>query len=107
MLYRADYMRFDFPTEVVMKIYIFWGITLCSPLKVNRRFGGTCRLHLQGLRLNEARHQALLVTCFQAGFLLGLFFELEMEAICSCETSTDFQRTTQRNISENRPLQII
>jgi hypothetical protein len=24
---------------------VFWGITPCSPLKVNRRFGGTCRLH--------------------------------------------------------------
>jgi hypothetical protein len=46
---------------------IFWYITLCSPLKVNRRFGGTHRLHLQ----------ALLVTCFHAGFLLRLFVDLE------------------------------
>jgi hypothetical protein len=29
------------------KISIFWDITSCSPLKVDRRFGGTCRLHLQ------------------------------------------------------------
>jgi hypothetical protein len=27
-----------------IKSYIFWDITPCSPLKVNRRFGGTCRL---------------------------------------------------------------
>jgi hypothetical protein len=27
----------------------------CSPLKVNRRFGGTCRLHLQGR--NQATNQ--------------------------------------------------
>jgi hypothetical protein len=34
-------------TAVVMKSPIFWDIMLCSPLKVNRHFGGTCRLHLQ------------------------------------------------------------
>jgi hypothetical protein len=27
---------------------VFWDITPCSPLKVSRCFGGTCRLHLQG-----------------------------------------------------------
>jgi hypothetical protein len=31
-----------------MKSSIFWDITPCSPLSVNRRFGGTYRLHLQG-----------------------------------------------------------
>jgi hypothetical protein len=31
---------------VVVKSSIFWDITPCSRLKVNRRFGGTCRLHL-------------------------------------------------------------
>jgi hypothetical protein len=31
-----------------MKSTIFWDITPCSPLSVNRRFGGTYRLHLQG-----------------------------------------------------------
>jgi hypothetical protein len=25
---------------------VFWDITPCSPLKVNRRFGGTCRVYL-------------------------------------------------------------
>jgi hypothetical protein len=25
---------------------LFWNITPCSPLKINRRFGGICRLHL-------------------------------------------------------------
>jgi hypothetical protein len=40
-----------------------------SPLKVNRPFGGTCRLHLQG--------HPLLATCFHAAFLLGLFFDPE------------------------------
>jgi hypothetical protein len=41
------------------KTYIFGAIMLCSGLKVNSRFGGTCRLHCYLLH---------------AGFLLGLFF---------------------------------
>jgi hypothetical protein len=32
-------------TPVVMKSNIFWDITPCSPLKANRRFGGTYCLH--------------------------------------------------------------
>jgi hypothetical protein len=38
---------FDVFTAVIMKSSVFWDITLCSPLKVNRRFGETYRLHLQ------------------------------------------------------------
>jgi hypothetical protein len=106
-LCKSDYMRFDVPTEVVMKSYIFWVITSCSLLKVNRRFWGTCHLHLRSLRISQARNRALLTTCFHAGFLLGLYFEPQTEAKYSSETSTDFQRATQRYISENRPLQII
>jgi hypothetical protein len=51
-----------------------WDTTLCSPLKINRRFG-TCRLCLQGRRISQARNQ-----CEKGGkhssavFLLGLFF---------------------------------
>jgi hypothetical protein len=33
---------------------------------------------------------------------LGFFFDPEMEARCSSETSVDFQRTTRRYISEDR-----
>jgi hypothetical protein len=40
---------------VVMKSSVFWDIVPCSPLKVNRRLGGTCRLHLQGRRINQPR----------------------------------------------------
>jgi hypothetical protein len=32
-------------------------ITPCSPLKVNRRFGGTCGLYLQGRWISQARNQ--------------------------------------------------
>jgi hypothetical protein len=34
-----------------MKSSVFLDITPCSPLKVNRRFGGTYRLHLRSRRL--------------------------------------------------------
>jgi hypothetical protein len=34
--------------EVIMKSSIFWDTMACSPLKVNRCFGETCLLHLQG-----------------------------------------------------------
>jgi hypothetical protein len=55
-----------------MKSFIFWNITQCNPLKVNRRFGGTCQLHLQSRRINRAEH-----TCFRVGFLLDLFLDPE------------------------------
>jgi hypothetical protein len=34
----------------IMKTTIFWDITASSSFSVNRRFGGTYRLHLQGRR---------------------------------------------------------
>jgi hypothetical protein len=39
---------FEVLTAVIMKNFFFWDITPCSPLKVNRRSGGTYRFHLQG-----------------------------------------------------------
>jgi hypothetical protein len=63
-------------TAVVMKSSIFWDITPCSPLKVNWRFGGTCRLHLQGQRISKARNKR--ERWWQAKLcllLLDLFFD--------------------------------
>jgi hypothetical protein len=39
---------FEVLTVVLMKSSILWDITLCSPLKVNQRFGAICRLRLRG-----------------------------------------------------------
>jgi hypothetical protein len=55
----------------------------CSPLKVNRRFGGTYRLYLQG-RINRARYQR--------------------ESRLQAERSVDFQRTIRRYIPEDSSL---
>jgi hypothetical protein len=51
------YAGFEVLTAVVMKSSIFWDITMCSPLKVNRRFGRICRLHLEGRRIGQTRNQ--------------------------------------------------
>jgi hypothetical protein len=41
-----SHVGFDVFTAVVMKSIVFWDITPCSPLSVNRRFGGTYSLLL-------------------------------------------------------------
>jgi hypothetical protein len=42
--------------QILIKSSIFWHITR-SPLEVNRRFGGICRLTLQGQRICQTRNQ--------------------------------------------------
>jgi hypothetical protein len=44
-------------TYFVNEEYRLLGYTPCSPLKVNRRFGGTHRLHLKGRNISQARNQ--------------------------------------------------
>jgi hypothetical protein len=89
-----------------MKRSIFWDITLCSPLKVNRCFGGTCRLQLQGRRISPARNQRK--SRWQAELTLvscsAYSSTLKMEAMFSSKTSVNFQRTTQRYIPEDSAL---
>jgi hypothetical protein len=41
------YVGFQVLAAVVMTSPVFWDITLCSPLKFNKRLGGTCHLLLQ------------------------------------------------------------
>jgi hypothetical protein len=43
--------------KLEVKSTVFWDIKPCGPLKVNRCFGGTYRLHFQGRRMNRARNQ--------------------------------------------------
>jgi hypothetical protein len=61
---------FETLTAVVMKSSIFWVITPCGPLEVNRRFGATSRLHIQ--------YQKKPSYLLQAGFSLGIFFDSEV-----------------------------
>jgi hypothetical protein len=91
-----------------MKSTVFWDITPCSPLKANRRSGGTYTylLHLQGQGISRARNQreasraclppaSTLISCS------AYSLTQKMEAICSTETSVDFHRTTRRFIPED------
>jgi hypothetical protein len=66
---------FEVLTAVVMKSTAFWDITQCSLLKVNRRFGGTYCLHLQGRKLSWARKQH--DSRWLLPSLLSLFFDPE------------------------------
>jgi hypothetical protein len=43
---------FEVLTAVVMKSTIFWDLMLCTLLKVNQHFRGTCHLHLHGRRIS-------------------------------------------------------
>jgi hypothetical protein len=82
------------------------GYNACSLLRVNWLSAGTCRLHLQGRKVNLATNQhetssrqshgSLLPT----GFLLSFSSILKMEAICSTKTLAGFQRTTRHYIPE-------
>jgi hypothetical protein len=57
-------LGFEIFAAVVMKSAVLRDITPCSPLKVNRRFGGTYRLHLQGRRISRARNQVASRACY-------------------------------------------
>jgi hypothetical protein len=82
---------FDVLATVIMKISAFFDTTPCSPLKINRHFEGTCRLHCQDRRISEERNCSesgikqsfTSVSCFASS-------TFKMEAICSSETSADF-----------------
>jgi hypothetical protein len=90
----------------IKKSTIFWDIMPCSLLKVNRRFGRTYRLHLQGRRIRQAREELCLPYAFTVLSCSAYSSTLKMEAICSSETSVGFQRTTWRYIPEDSTLHI-
>jgi hypothetical protein len=79
---------------VVRKGSIFWDIAPCSPMKVNWRFGETCRLQLQAGRIIRARNQLCLPPTLTPVSCLVCSSTLKMEATCSSGTSVDFRRTT-------------
>jgi hypothetical protein len=76
------------------------GITPCNPLKVNGRFGGSYRLHLQGRGISQTSN--LLATCFTLVSCFTYSSTLKMDAARSSETSVNFERTTWRYIPDDR-----
>jgi hypothetical protein len=86
----------------VTKNSIFWDITLCSLVKVDRWFGGICHL----LKINPSmKHLCFLSTSgwFLVQFILQTW---RREAICSSETSDDFYQTTLHYTLEDTNLLI-
>jgi hypothetical protein len=55
-IYHIIIVGFEVFTAVVMKSSTFWDITPYIPLKVNIRFGETCRLYLQCGRRSQERN---------------------------------------------------
>jgi hypothetical protein len=72
---------------------IFWDITPLSPLKINRRFGGTCPPP-SSVSSNKSRKKKKSVKQV-------ISTALKIDATCSSETSDDFQR---RYVPENETL---
>jgi hypothetical protein len=64
-----------------MKSSVYPDISPCSPLKVNRLFGGKYWLHLQDRRISKGRNRTKQTGCacymLHYGFLPGLLFEPE------------------------------
>jgi hypothetical protein len=82
--------NFDFKRSLCWSVLpIFWDIKPCSMFKVNRRLGGTFRLHLQSRRTSQPWNQHG-AGSKQAWFLARL--------------SADFQRTTRHCIPEDSTL---
>jgi hypothetical protein len=94
----VGHVGYEILTAVVMKNALFWDIMSCSPLKVNRRSGWICGLHLQDWRIRQKKTAWRIKQA--AWYLPHSASTSKMEATCFSETSVDFQRTTRRHIPE-------
>jgi hypothetical protein len=56
---RTFSLRHQLRSLTISKNINFWDITPYNPLSVNRRFGGTYRLHRQGRRNNFSKKPAI------------------------------------------------
>jgi hypothetical protein len=90
------YVELEAFTAVTMKNAIFWDVASCRSF-VNQRFGGTYRLHLQGIKIHE---QGTSMSRWQQTGRLAYFSTLKMEGIHSIETSVH-TRSTWRHIPED------
>jgi hypothetical protein len=78
----------------VMKSCVSWDIMPCSPLKINRCFGGTCCFNL-----------ANLLTASRWFLAWSILRRSRWRGPVSPETSVDFQRKKRRYIRGDRTLQ--
>jgi hypothetical protein len=76
---------------VTMKNAVLWDVAPCRYF-VSRRFGGTYRLHLQGIRNPRAmnqREQTAYIYLLMLVHRSWISYILKMGAICSSETSVN------------------
>jgi hypothetical protein len=80
-----NFVRFEVFTAMTMKNDVFWDVAPYIYF-VNRRFGGTYRLHLQGIRNPRVMNQReqVAVSCRS-----WISYTLKIEAIRSYETSVN------------------
>jgi hypothetical protein len=78
----------DIATAVLMRSSILCDITPCSPSRITRRFGGTCRLLPVSRRF----------------FCLAYFSTLKLGATRLYEMYIDFEQTTRRYVPEGTTL---
>jgi hypothetical protein len=89
-------------TFVILKNSIFWDVTPCSMLKVNRRFGGICSFHFHGRRIHQARNKHEAVN--KQRVCLAYYSTLKMEEAYYPESSVNFQQASRQYIPEHRTL---
>jgi hypothetical protein len=77
-----------------LKNAVFWGVAPCRCGRLNRRFEGSYRLHLQG-------RKTVLQLPAHAGSSLADFSTLKMEAIRSFETSVQSTTSTRHHTPED------
>jgi hypothetical protein len=94
---------FSFPLLIIilpLKKAVFWVVAPFRFCELNRRFGGTYHLHLQGRKIRE-RGPRWLQPPAHAGSSRADFSTLKMKAIRFSETLVQFTRSTRRHIPED------
>jgi hypothetical protein len=79
------------PHNVITNSSIFSDIVPYSPLKVNRRFGGTFRSHLRSWRISQTRNQLYASSWFLLCSLIALKTEVKMFFRNVVWNSTDYK----------------
>jgi hypothetical protein len=88
-----------------LPITVSFKLSFSPLLEVYRRFEGIYCLYLQCWSVSRER-RVLLAAWFMPVPCLSYFSSLNMEAVCSVETSVNIYRTTWRNIQGDSTFQI-
>jgi hypothetical protein len=93
-----------------LKSFIFWDITPCSSMKVNRRFAGTCVLRLRswGVSQPTVQHEAggkqsfilflSLITSLQGPPFIVIYYRLQSNIKVTPKVARDSGKPTNRRI---------